>query len=171
MSNHLKILNLVYSHEFLFPFSIIFYEKCHGRLEDLALYKYFLFLSMFMDNITDVLDQRERLWIAQSNFWVAACLLLASPRHKNSTWFPWRKKIAVIFNNWFIRQRAFIEIWSTREVWRARKMRESCSRRSREQPLLLKCFPNFPIPKKCFYNIFNPMENFFPRGICLLTSQ
>ena len=61
MSNHLKILNLVYSHVFLFPFSIIFYEKCHGRLEDLALYKYFLFLSMFMDNITDVLDQRERL--------------------------------------------------------------------------------------------------------------
>ena len=34
-------------------------------------------------------------------------------------------------NNWFIRQRAFIEIWSTREVWRARKMRKSCSRRSR----------------------------------------
>ena len=31
-------------------------------------------------------------------------------------------------NNWFIRQRAFIEIWSTREVWRARKMRKSCSR-------------------------------------------
>ena len=27
-----------------------------------------------------------------------------------------------IVNNWFIRQRAFIEIWSTGEVWRARKM-------------------------------------------------
>ena len=30
-------------------------------------------------------------------------------------------------NNWFICQRAFIEIWSTREVWRARKMRKSNS--------------------------------------------
>ena len=28
-----------------------------------------------------------------------------------------------LFNKWFIRQGAFIEIWSTREVWRARKMR------------------------------------------------
>ena len=27
-----------------------------------------------------------------------------------------------LINNWFIRQRAFIEIWSTQEVWRARKM-------------------------------------------------
>ena len=27
-----------------------------------------------------------------------------------------------LFNNWFIRQRAFIEIWSTWEVWRALKM-------------------------------------------------
>ena len=36
-----------------------------------------------------------------------------------------------LFNNWFMRQRAFIDIWSTREVWRARKMRKSCSRRSR----------------------------------------
>ena len=27
-------------------------------------------------------------------------------------------------NNWLIRQRAFIEIWSTREVWRVRKMRK-----------------------------------------------
>ena len=35
------------------------------------------------------------------------------------------------FNNWFIRQRAFIEIRSTREVWRARKMRKSCSRRKK----------------------------------------
>ena len=35
------------------------------------------------------------------------------------------------FNNWFISQRAFIEIRSTREVWRARKMRKSCSRRNR----------------------------------------
>ena len=28
-----------------------------------------------------------------------------------------------------VRTYAFIEIWSTREVWRARKMRKSCSRR------------------------------------------
>ena len=29
---------------------------------------------------------------------------------------------SALFNNWFIRQRAFIEIWSTWEVWRALKM-------------------------------------------------
>ena len=44
-----------------------------------------------------------------------------------------RHLMHVIINNWFIRLRAFIEIWSTREVWRARKMRKSCSRRSWEQ--------------------------------------
>ena len=41
-------------------------------------------------------------------------------------------------NHWFIRQRAFIEIWSTREVWRARNMR------SWEQLSLLECSLNFP---------------------------
>ena len=33
-------------------------------------------------------------------------------------------------NNWFMRQRAFIEIWSTREVYMARKIHKSCSRHS-----------------------------------------
>ena len=42
--------------------------------------------------------------------------------------FPVVMSLQCIFNNWFIRKRAFIEIWSTREVWRARKMRKSCSR-------------------------------------------
>ena len=37
---------------------------------------------------------------------------------------------------------AFIEIWSKREVWRARKMRKSCSRRSREQIWLLEYIPH-----------------------------
>ena len=46
--------------------------------------------------------------------------------HRNSA----RRKT---INNWFIRQCVFIEIWSTREVWRARKMRKSRSRCSREQ--------------------------------------
>ena len=35
--------------------------------------------------------------------------------------------IVVLINNWFLRQRAFIEIRSTREVWKARKMRKSSS--------------------------------------------
>ena len=38
-----------------------------------------------------------------------------------------------IFNNYFMRQRAYVEILSTREVWRARKRRKSCTRRSRVQ--------------------------------------
>ena len=37
------------------------------------------------------------------------------------------------FNNQFMRQRAYVEILSTREVWRARKRRKSCTRRSRVQ--------------------------------------
>ena len=45
-----------------------------------------------------------------------------------------------LINNWFIRQRAFIEIWSTWEVWRARKMRKSCSRLRLEQLKLLVFF-------------------------------
>ena len=32
----------------------------------------------------------------------------------------------------------------TREVWRAREKRKSCSGRSREQLWLLECSPNFP---------------------------
>ena len=34
------------------------------------------------------------------------------------------EKQAWLINDWFIRQRKFIEIWSTREVWRARRMRK-----------------------------------------------
>ena len=64
----------------------------------------------------------------------------------------------LLINNWFIRQRLFIEIWSTREVWRARKMRKSCSRRAHRWRM-----------NQLFYNIFNPMENFSSLGICLLT--
>ena len=41
------------------------------------------------------------------------------------------KKIHKKINNWFIRQHAFIKIWSTQEVWRARKMHKNCSRHSR----------------------------------------
>ena len=32
-------------------------------------------------------------------------------------------------NYWFMSQRAYVEIWSTQEVWRARKRRKSCSSR------------------------------------------
>ena len=34
------------------------------------------------------------------------------------------ERFSATINNWFIRQRAFLEIWSTWEVWRARKMRK-----------------------------------------------
>ena len=36
-------------------------------------------------------------------------------------------------NNYSLCQRAYVEILSTREVWRARKRRKSCTRRSRVQ--------------------------------------
>ena len=52
--------------------------------------------------------------------------------------------VSKIINHWFMRQRAFIEIWSTREVWRARKMRNSCSRRNWEHLWPLDCSSNFP---------------------------
>ena len=32
---------------------------------------------------------------------------------------------SLLINNWFMRQRAYVEILSTREVWRARKRRKS----------------------------------------------
>ena len=47
-------------------------------------------------------------------------------------------------NNQFMLQRAYVEILSTREVWRARKTRKSSSRRSREQLQPFECSPNFP---------------------------
>ena len=96
----------------------------------------------------------------------------------------WSKKTILgdIINNWFIRQHAFIEIWSMQEVWRARKMRKSCSWHSWEQlyiaswvlSKLPKCFISWWTHSwrmnQLFYNIFNPMENFFCWGIHLLMS-
>ena len=38
------------------------------------------------------------------------------------------------FNNQFMRQRAYVEI--LREVWRARKRRKSCTRRSKTSQVL-----------------------------------
>lgn len=38
-----------------------------------------------------------------------------------------------LLNNYFMRQRVYVEILSKREVWRARKRRKGCSRRSRGQ--------------------------------------
>ena len=42
-----------------------------------------------------------------------------------------------------MRQRAYAEILSSQELWRARKRRKSCSRRSRKHFLPLECSPNF----------------------------
>ena len=52
--------------------------------------------------------------------------------------------VMVVFQLVHASLHAFIVIWSTREAWRVRKMRNSCSRHSQEQLLLLECFPNFP---------------------------
>ena len=79
-------------------------------------------------------------------------------------------------NHWFIRKRAFIEIWSSRGVWRARKMHKSGSRRSQEQLLLLECSPNFPsasyldertddVWTNCFITFSTRWEIFFSRDL------
>ena len=44
-----------------------------------------------------------------------------------------QRSVGPMINNCFLRQRAFFEIWSTQEVWRARKMHKSFSRGNREQ--------------------------------------
>ena len=41
-----------------------------------------------------------------------------------------QQSLGPIINNCFIRQRAFFEIWSTRDVWRARKMCKSVHNRN-----------------------------------------
>ena len=55
-----------------------------------------------------------------------------------------QQSLGPIINNFFIRQHAFFEIWSTREVWRAWKMCKSCLRCSWEQLYLFECSLNFP---------------------------
>ena len=49
-----------------------------------------------------------------------------------------------------MRQRAYVEILSTREVQRARKRRKSCSRRRRQQLYPFECPPNFPSGRNMF---------------------
>ena len=43
-----------------------------------------------------------------------------------------------------MRQRAYVEVLSSQEVWRTRKRCKSCSRRIRNHFLPLECSPNFP---------------------------
>ena len=68
-------------------------------------------------------------------------------------------------NHWFIRKRAFIEIWSSRGVWRARKMHTLASWVLSKLP---KCFISRWTHRwrmnQLFYNIFNPVGNFFLEG-------
>ena len=69
-------------------------------------------------------------------------------------------------NHWFIRKRAFIEIWSSRGVWRARKMHTLASWVLSKLP---KCFISRWTHRwrmnQLFYNIFNPVGNFFSRDL------
>ena len=73
-----------------------------------------------------------------------------------------RKKRTV--NNWFIGQRVLIEIWSTRDVWRARKMRRSCSRcgssfvsASQTSKCFISRWTHSRRMNQLFWNIFNSM--------------
>ena len=50
---------------------------------------------------------------------------------KSSTNSKWTALVTL--NNWFMRQRAYVEILSTWEVWTARKRHKSCTRRSQMQ--------------------------------------
>ena len=52
--------------------------------------------------------------------------------------------LKMLSNNWFIRQRVFMEIWSTWEVWRALKKLELFSATPRASLTHLSCYPNFP---------------------------
>ena len=60
-------------------------------------------------------------------------------RHKK-----WKIRTILAINNCSMRQQALID---TREIWRARKLRKSSSRRIQMQLLVLEAFLNFP---KCF---------------------
>ena len=60
-------------------------------------------------------------------------------------------------DSWFMCQCVFIEIWSMQEVWRARKIHNSCSRCSQEQLYLLDCSLNFPsalYPNECTADVW-----------------
>ena len=83
------------------------------------------------------------------------------------------------FNNWFIRQRAFMEVWSTWEVWRALKKLEWLSAslfRDLYASFVLSKLPKCFIPRwthadvwaNCFIT-FSTRWKIFSRGICLLT--
>ena len=79
-------------------------------------------------------------------------------------------------NNWFISQRAFIEISSTREVWRALKKIELLSATARATITHLSCSPNFPrasylnertddVWTNCFIIFSTPWKIFFSRDL------
>ena len=76
-------------------------------------------------------------------------------------------------NNWFIRQRALIKIWSTWEVWRARKMRKSCSTSflgTLQTSQVLHISMNTQLTyEPIVLQHFPPDGKIFSQGICLLT--
>ena len=85
-----------------------------------------------------------------------------------------------LINNWFICQRAFIEIWSTWEVWRARKcvrvawgVAESNSSflSALQTSQVLHILMNAQLTyESIVLKHFQPKRKFFSWGICLLTS-
>ena len=102
--------------------------------------KYFDFVAnrraCLWRDVKTILPKPNSNSIARACFIILLCTLMTSANKSLE-----KKNF---LNNWFIRRRTFIEMWSTREVWRARKMHKSCSRRNREQISVLECSPNFP---------------------------
>ena len=92
---------------------------------------YFMQASLEHNNCKDSLVQKAIFNnITLKWDWCDSILYICHNRYNSLLlWKIGKPKI----NNWFVCQRAFIEIWSTWEVWRARKMRKSCSRLRLEQ--------------------------------------
>ena len=78
---------------------------------------------------------------------------------KSDTWW---------INHWFVRQRAFIETWSYEARGKFGEHASFLSALQMSQVFHISMNAQLTYePIVLFYNIFNPMENCFSRGICL----
>ena len=130
-----------------FCFKTFSYFGCQSIILDFAIWLLFLVLSW------SVGMPREWSWNQNCFMFTSwlfvietyVCLYILYPHQKkihkgvadySDTW-AWELNLlstfCTQFNNYFMRQRAYVEILSPRKVWRARKRRKSCSRSSRRQ--------------------------------------
>ena len=126
------------------------------QVSDLKLWRNLKILSVFLRYVTSFCGIKEecikrglgesldvRIWRLVKEGWhISAKRVLhqqatsMGPRTSNPNWrlqirfYKVNCETFRLFNNWYMRERAFIDIWRTREVWRERKMRKRCSRRS-----------------------------------------